>query len=264
MAQALQLISGSVWGILGVIFGLLLCRSLVHYSYPLHPQSTNHGNAIVRCSNGLLLEESSAAVNVAAAGMKTTSVLAVAIILESCNADEVDSMLLTWGRDVPPYLITLYYTCCEQLQSSALALTLGVTHRHVSCNSTRRPPPLASVVSHLAKHNTSSSSSPQWYLIVSRYNYVNYDLLVKFLNQLDSRRPLYLGKPLNSDSMLPWRTFCARDHGIVISQALLQGLEINCSSVAQDASCLGESIWNSHHVRCWEKLSEVSTVIKMI
>ena len=250
----------AIWNVLspyrttcvGITVGVAVCQLLLYFSV-LHPY-TRHGHGAIMQTNELLLHREPP-VNVAAATRLRTQSLAVAVILQSCDASELDSLLQTWRREVPPHLITLYYTCCNQLLTSALAVKL--THRQVmSCADVRQAPSLVSVVSDLAKHN---NSHMQWYLIASRYNYVNYDLLVKFLNQLDSNQPLYLGKPVISDSTIPWRTYCAREYGVIISQALLKGLKINCSLSTHDASCLGESIWSSHHVRCWEKLSEVST-----
>lgn len=181
------------------------------------------------------------------------SSVTVVITLQSCNAEEVDSFLNRWGRDVPLNLLQ-FYSCCEKHTRQEF------THTQLKCSTAGGFPSLLSAVTHLRQNDMNS----QWYFIGLSATYVDYNQLIEYLNRLESETLLYLGKPIRINSSKTLSTYyCDRGSGIVLSRTLLQKLYIEkCSADSSEDVCLSTNIWSSHKITCMEGGSEVGYKIQ--
>ena len=187
------------------------------------------------------------------AAWKLPNKLVVVISLSTCDSQEVEDTLSSLGRDVPSDSVR-FYSCCEDLRLSSDQCFM---HRRLNCSSGRSLS-LLTVLNHLWQHE---ASNHQWFLLASSLTYINYELLVQFLDHLDSEELFYLGRPVRTaeHTTSSW-IYCEGGAGVVISRSLLRGLRPGMCSEQEDIkedALLGCCISEKYHIDCWGGIDKV-------
>ena len=159
----------------------------------------------------------------------------VAVTLSSCEQDELDMVMDTWGEH--SNFAIVFFGCCKNLHSGQNYELLTTT-----CDSSTVP--TSSVIRVLQQRY----SDHQWFLVTTSQSYVNLDLLESYLEHWDHSQSHYLGKHASSQ----WH--CDRE-GFVLSRALLLKLD-HGDNVTEKSSI---SV-NGNCVRCQDSTGQLSFV----